>query len=138
MGAGAFTARGKTVKKNGWKEGYANNFDDSEENDVLDQQLPDLKPGYVLKGQNGTRTAGQTKPPARFTEATLWSAMEDPSKCVEVHDRKLKETLQSTGGLGTVATRADIIDKLFNSFTVERQGQQIRITSKGRQLLDLV
>lgn len=137
MGSESFTARGKTVRKNGWKEAYANKYDD-EENDVLDQRLPELKPGDALKVQNVTRTSGQTKPPARFTEATLLSAMENPAKYMEVHDCKLKETLQSTGGLGTVATRADIIDKLFNSFMVERQGQQIRITSKGRQLLELV
>ena len=138
LGSEAFTARGKTVSKNGWKEAYANKYDDGEEIEVLNQRLPDLKPGDVLKVQNVTRTSGQTKPPARFTEATLLSAMENPAKYMEVHDRKLKETLQSTGGLGTVATRADIIDKLFNSFMVERQGQQIKITSKGRQLLELV
>src|SRR5699024_11778074 len=108
MGAESFTARGKTVKKNGCKEAYANKFDDSEENDVLNQRLPDLKPGDVLKVQNVTRTSGQTKPPARFTEATLLSAMENPAKYMEVHDRKLKETLQSTGGLGTEIGRAHV------------------------------
>ena len=50
----------------------------------------------------------------------------------------MADTLKSTGGLGTVATRADIIDKLFNSFLIEKRGKDIHITSKGRQLLDLV
>ena len=50
----------------------------------------------------------------------------------------LAETLKSTGGLGTVATRADIIEKLFNSFLLEKRGKDIHLTSKGRQLLDLV
>ena len=54
-------------------------------------------------------------------------------------DKQLADTLKSTGGLGTVATRADIIDKLFNSFLIEKRGgKDIHITSKGRQLLDLV
>src|SRR5690606_3665941 len=42
-----------------------------------------------------------------------------------------------SGGLGTVATRADIIDKLFNSFVIEKRDKYIYTTSKGRQLLDL-
>ena len=53
-------------------------------------------------------------------------------------NKQLADTLKSTGGLGTVATRADIIDKLFNSFLIEKRGKDIHITSKGRQLLDLV
>ena len=47
------------------------------------------------------------------------------------------KTLKETGGLGTVATRADIIEKLFNSFMIEKKGQDIYLTSKGRQLLEL-
>lgn len=58
---------------------------------------------------------------------------------METSDKKLADTLKSTGGLGTVATRADIIDKLFNSFMIEKRGgKDVFITSKGRQLLDLV
>ncbi len=65
--------------------------------------------------------------------------MENPTKYLEAGNKDLAETLKSTGGLGTVATRADIIEKLFNSFLIEqRGGKEIYITSKGRQLLDLV
>ena len=64
--------------------------------------------------------------------------MENPTKYMETQDKQLADTLKSTGGLGTVATRADIIDKLFNSFLIEKRGKDIHITSKGRQLLDLV
>ena len=53
-------------------------------------------------------------------------------------NKQLANTLKSTGGLGTVATRADIIEKLFNSFLIEKRGKDIYFTSKGRQLLDLV
>ena len=57
---------------------------------------------------------------------------------METQNKKLAETLKSTGGLGTVATRADIIEKLFNSFLIEKRGKEIYFTSKGNQLLDLV
>lgn len=57
---------------------------------------------------------------------------------METTNKALAKTLGETGGLGTVATRADIIEKLFNSFSLEKQGKDIQITSKGRQLLELV
>ncbi|MCG1008969.1 DNA topoisomerase III [Salinicoccus sp. ID82-1] len=133
-----FTARGRTVQKEGWKAAYSNQYEDEVEEDVKDQQLPKLGKGDTLSVQRISGTSGQTKAPARFTEATLLSAMENPARYMEVQDRKLKDILDSTGGLGTVATRADIIDKLFNAFMIEKNGQAIKITSKGRQLLDLV
>lgn len=140
IGAETFIAKGKTVLQAGWKEVYENRFDDDEgTDDVKEQLLPRIEKGDVLKTKLISLTSGQTKPPARFTEATLLSAMENPAKYMETNDRKLAETLKSTGGLGTVATRADIIDKLFNSFLIEKRGgKDIFITSKGRQLLDLV
>jgi len=140
IGNEKFIARGKTVINAGWKEVYQNRFDDDESiDDVKEQLLPRLEQGQVLKTKLIAQTSGQTKPPARFTEATLLSAMENPTKYMDTHDKKLADTLKSTGGLGTVATRADIIDKLFNSFLIEKRGgKEIFITSKGRQLLDLV
>ncbi|MGM9988523.1 MAG: DNA topoisomerase III [Bacillaceae bacterium] len=135
-----FIAKGKSVINAGWKEVYENRFDDEEStDDVKEQLLPRLEKGDVLKTKLIAQTSGQTKPPARFTEATLLSAMENPTKYMETKDKKLVDTLKSTGGLGTVATRADIIEKLFNSFLIEKRGgKEIYITSKGRQLLDLV
>ncbi|WP_445505702.1 DNA topoisomerase III [Niallia sp. 03091] len=135
-----FIAKGKTVINAGWKEVYENRFDEEEStDDVKEQLLPRLEKGDVLKTKLIAQTSGQTKPPARFTEATLLSAMENPTKYLETNDKKLVDTLKSAGGLGTVATRADIIDKLFNSFLIEKRGgKEIYITSKGRQLLDLV
>ncbi|MFF2797228.1 DNA topoisomerase III [Lysinibacillus xylanilyticus] len=140
IGNEKFIAKGKTVTIAGWKEVYQNRFDDEEStDDVKEQLLPRLEQGQVLKTKLIAQTSGQTKPPARFTEATLLSAMENPTKYMETNDKKLVDTLKSTGGLGTVATRADIIEKLFNSFLIEkRSGKEIYITSKGRQLLDLV
>lgn len=140
IGKEKFIAKGKTVTVAGWKEVYQNRFDDDEStDDVKEQLLPRLEQGQVLKTKLIAQTSGQTKPPARFTEATLLSAMENPTKYMETNDKKLVDTLKSTGGLGTVATRADIIEKLFNSFLIEKRGgKDIYITSKGRQLLDLV
>lgn len=140
IGNEKFIAKGKTVLSAGWKEVYENRFDDEETtDDVKEQLLPRLEQGQMLKTKLIAQTSGQTKPPARFTEATLLSAMENPTKYMQTDDKRLADTLKSTGGLGTVATRADIIDKLFNSFLIEKRGgKEIYITSKGRQLLDLV
>ncbi|WNS76371.1 DNA topoisomerase III [Bacillus sp. DTU_2020_1000418_1_SI_GHA_SEK_038] len=134
-----FIARGKTILSAGWKEVYENRFEDDEaEDDLKEQILPRIEKGDTLNVKLIAQTSGQTNPPARFNEATLLSAMENPAKYMDTQNKKLADTLKSTGGLGTVATRADIIDKLFNSFLIEKRGKDIHITSKGRQLLDLV
>lgn len=140
IGDEKFIAKGKSVMNAGWKEVYENRFDDEEStDDIKEQLLPRLEKGDVLITKLIAQTSGQTKPPARFTEATILSAMENPTKYMETNDKKLADTLKSTGGLGTVATRADIIEKLFNSFLIEKRGgKEIYITSKGRQLLELV
>ncbi|KKI89611.1 DNA topoisomerase III [Bacillus sp. SA1-12] len=140
IGDEKFIAKGKSVINAGWKEVYQNRYDDEEStDDVKEQLLPNVEKGNVLQTKLMVQTSGQTKPPSRFTEATLLSAMENPTKYMKTNDKKLADTLKSTGGLGTVATRADIIDKLFNSFLIEKRGgKEIYITSKGRQLLDLV
>jgi DNA topoisomerase-3 len=140
IGREKFVAKGKTIINAGWKEVYQNRFDEEElTDDIKEQLLPSIEKGNVLKTKLIAQTSGQTKPPARFTEANLLSAMENPAKYMQTSNKELADTLKSTGGLGTVATRADIIDKLFNSFLIEKRGgKEIYITSKGRQLLDLV
>ncbi|MEC0035569.1 DNA topoisomerase III [Bacillus cereus] len=140
VGNETFIARGKTILHAGWKEVYENRFeDDDATDDVKEQILPRIEKGDTLNIKLIMQTLGQTKPPARFNEATLLSAMENPTKYMDTHNKQLADTLKSTGGLGTVATRADIIDKLFNSFLIEKRGgKDIYITAKGRQLLELV
>ncbi|MFJ8529272.1 DNA topoisomerase III [Bacillus sp. NPDC094106] len=139
VGNETFIARGKTILHAGWKEVYENRFEDDDvTDDVKEQLLPRIEKGDILTVKLIMQTSGQTKPPARFNEATLLSAMENPTKYMDNQNKQLADTLKSTGGLGTVATRADIIDKLFNSFLIEKRGKDIHITSKGRQLLDLV
>ncbi|WP_368907954.1 DNA topoisomerase III, partial [Bacillus wiedmannii] len=139
IGDETFIARGKTILHAGWKEVYENRFEDDDTiDDVKEQILPRIEKGDTLNVKLIVQTSGQTKAPARFNEATLLSAMENPTKYMDTQNKQLADTLKSTGGLGTVATRADIIDKLFNSFLLEKRGKDIHITSKGRQLLDLV
>lgn len=137
-----FTACGKVIKSMGWKEVYEGSYEeDEEETEELkprDQNLPVIQEGERFKIEKTSLTSGKTKPPARFTEATLLAAMENPVKYMTTKDAQAAKTLGETGGLGTVATRADIIEKLFNTFLMEKKGNEIHITSKAKQLLELV
>ncbi|MBS5064189.1 MAG: DNA topoisomerase III [Hungatella hathewayi] len=137
-----FTAKGKIVKSQGWKEVYeqdADSYDEEDsEPDIKGQTLPELKKGDKLPRLSVSMTEGKTKPPAPFNEATLLSAMENPVAYMESKDKAMAKTLGETGGLGTVATRADIIEKLFASFLLEKRGKDIYLTSKAKQLLTLV
>lgn len=147
IGQETFLASGKTVKNPGWKEVYENGelIDGEEQEEGLEdgdglkgQTLPVLTKGQRLSGLQISLTEGKTKPPAHFNEATLLSAMENPTAYMESQDKAMAKTLGETGGLGTVATRADIIEKLFNSFLLEKRGKDIYLTSKASQLLELV
>jgi len=130
-----FIAKGKRVQSLGWKEV----FQDQEEQDQKEEQkLPVIKQKETYEMSRFIETKGQTKPPAFFNEATLLSAMENPVQFMSGESNELKKTIGETGGLGTVATRADIIEKLFSSFLIEKKGKDIFITNKGKQLLNLV
>lgn len=137
----SFAARGKTVKTLGWKEAYESpeDLDEEEvEHEIREQILPEIKKGSRLSIDQQKVTSGKTKPPAPFNEATLLSAMENPVRYMETKEKAAIKTIGETGGLGTVATRADIIDKLFHTFLMEKRGNDIFITSKAKQLLNLV
>ena len=109
-------ARAVLQKKAGWKDAY----EEQEQEDNTITHLPELpEEGRQYVCGSPVMTEGETKAPGRYTEGTLIDQM----------DKK---------GLGTVATRADIIDKLFRSYLLEKDGNEIKITSKGKQLLDLV
>ncbi|MGN0203572.1 MAG: DNA topoisomerase III [Coprococcus sp.] len=121
-GGEQWSAGGRIMKEPGWQSAYESGWDDDgeEENEILSTtRLPRLDEGAKADVTQVKISEGQTKPPAFYNEGTLLTAMEK-------------------GGLGTVATRADIIDKLFNSFLMEKKDKDIRVTSKGRQLLGLV
>lgn len=143
IGKERFSAKGNFIKSAGWREvyesGYTDGEDEDEEQTTFSQiSLPDVQKGETLPVTALTITEGKTKPPACFTEGTLIAAMENPVKYLKHKDKDVVKTLGETGGLGTVATRADIIEKLFNSFLMEKKGNEIHITSKGKQLLSLV
>jgi len=148
-----FYAKGRIIRSMGWKAIYEGKSSENSPSDVLsgseiasgssddnsegpDQNLPDVKRGDKLKISSAQLVNGKTKPPARYTEATLLTAMEHPGKFIE--NDALREAIDKTSGLGTPATRADIIEKLFNSFYMERRGKEIHPTSKGIQLVDMV
>ena len=107
-----FIAKGNKINKLGWRENYT--ADDDETYDGI----IDVNVGEVLNIESVKIESKKTNPPSYLNEATLLTEMEK-------------------NNLGTVATRADIIEKLFNSFFVEMKNKEIHITSKGRQLLDL-
>lgn len=138
IGGESFYAKGKVVKSEGWKALYGKSFGDDEEEEAENnaQNLPDLKKGAKLPVLNLKVGTGKTRPPARYTEATLLTAMENPSK--QISDKNLKAVIQTTSGLGTPATRADIIEKLFDNFSIERVGKEIHPTAKGKQLIKIV
>lgn len=113
-------AGSRMMKEAGWQQAYESEWEE-EDDDLLMTvtSMPKLEKGRKDTVMRPKVSEGQTKPPAYYNEGTLLTAMEK-------------------GNLGTVATRADIIDKLFNSFLMEKKDKDIRVTSKGRQLLGLV
>lgn len=113
-------AGSRMMKEAGWQQVYESEWEEEEDNPLMTvTSMPKLEKGRKDAVMRPKVSEGQTKPPAYYNEGTLLTAMEK-------------------GNLGTVATRADIIDKLFNSFLMEKKDKDIRVTSKGRQLLGLV
>lgn len=131
IGGEMFKAKGRTVTDEGWKKVY--DFDDEETS-----TLPSFTKGQQLKVRAVAMTEGKTTPPARFNEGTLLAAMENPTQFMQGESKALIQTIGETGGLGTVATRADVIERLFKTFVIEKKGNDLYTTSKGRQLLELV
>jgi DNA topoisomerase-3 len=132
-----FYSQGKVVKDIGWKTVTTKISDErSVEEDILPEQtLSQQTRGAQKPVKNCTVDQSKTKPPARYTEATLLTAMESPGKFIE--DEELRESIKA-GGLGTPATRAEIIEKLVSNYYIERNGKSLVPTSKAFQLLDLV
>lgn len=133
MNGETFTASGKNILDLGFKAVY-----DQEEEEQDEQKITNIAKGHKWNQVKLLQTEGETKPPERLTEGTLLHAMENPAKFLQKEERHATKTLQQAGGLGTVATRADIIEKLFNTFYIEKKGKYLYLTSKGKQLLDLV
>ena len=134
VGGEQFIARGTNVVDPGFRRIDAAREDDEEESSK-ELNLSACVEGEEVRVQKGVKRKGLTKPPVRYTEGTLLGAMENPGKFIE--DRELKASIAS-GGLGTPATRAEIIEKLISSYYVERRGKELHPTTRGVELLELV
>jgi len=140
-----FTASGKTVTKNGWKEVYQQTDEDEDkpakgkaasedEDNSGGQNLPAMSQGDSIQCSEAQRIDAKTKPPARFTEGTLIRAMENIHRFVQ--DPEHKKRLREGDGIGTSATRASIISELKRRTFLEAQGKHIHSTELGRALVD--
>ena len=138
IGGQLFEICGRTVIDEGWKSvGRDLDAEEAEDSVSTAKGFENLCEGMSLDISEVKMTEGLTKPPAFLTEATLLSAMEHPAKYMESKDASLTKTLGETGGLGTVATRADIIEKLINTGMIEKRDKYLHLTSKGRQVIEL-
>ncbi|MCI9577187.1 MAG: DNA topoisomerase 3 [Clostridiales bacterium] len=133
----AFSARGKVVLEQGWKEieGYLKSSlgksqEDTEETG-MDKVLPALQENQSFSSVIASLKKGQTSPPKPFTEDTLLSAMETAG-----NDQIDEETEKK--GLGTPATRAAILEKLVHTGMLERKKKQLMPTQKGIHLITIL
>lgn len=136
IGGERFYSRGKIETSRGWKAAQSVLPD----RDEKDEQLPEQTLALHHKGESLTAKScktskDKTRPPARYNEATLLTAMEQAGRLVE--DEELRESIKGSG-LGTPATRAEIIEKLVHTSYIERHGKELVPTSKGIQLVGLV
>ncbi len=127
----AFKTEGRIIKDPGWLAVYGRQATGEEQGD----SLVDLVPGERALTRNAEIVEIQTKPPPRFTEATLLSAMESAGKLIE--DEELREAMAARG-LGTPATRAAIIEGLVYDEYIGREGKDLIATSKGISLITLL
>jgi DNA topoisomerase-3 len=126
-------ALGKTILVQGWRALYDRDTTDEEKED--EQALPVLKEGETRTIQATRLLAKQTKPPPAFTESSLLQSMETAGKLME--DEELRSALKDSG-LGTPATRAEIIEKLIRVGYMIRDKKKLVPTPKGIQLISLV
>ncbi|HEV8541522.1 MAG TPA: DNA topoisomerase III [Verrucomicrobiae bacterium] len=126
-----FKTEGKVLVNPGWMAIYGR---EAQAEDTSPRLVP-VQPNEQVKTENVEVLSLQTKPPARFTEATLLSAMEGAGKLVE--DEELREAM-SAKGLGTPATRAAIIEGLIMEGYIARQLRELHATAKGISLITLL
>jgi DNA topoisomerase III len=134
----SFKTEGKVLVKPGWLAIYgkeaADEVADAKEGDKGQNLIP-VKPGEMVTTESADPKGLKTRPPARYSEATLLGAMEGAGKLVE--DDELREAMQEKG-LGTPATRAAIIEGLINEKYMLRDGRELIPTAKAFQLMTLL
>ncbi|WP_422134734.1 DNA topoisomerase III [Endozoicomonas sp. ALD040] len=129
---GQFTASSREVQEEGWKAIFPRKPSVSEDKED-GQRLPELHRGQALLCKDADLAEKQTQPPRPFTDATLLSAMTGIARYVK--DTGIRKVLKETDGLGTEATRAGIIELLFNRKYLTRQGKNIHATETGKALI---
>ena len=133
-GGYTFTTSGKSVLKNGWKDfedAFKRSFKATEEKEQEDKKLPELSEGQTFDGVQTKISEHYTTPPKHFTEDSLLSAMERAGNEDMSDDVERK-------GLGTPATRADIIEKLVKDGFVKREKKQMLPTEDGMKLITVL
>ena len=133
-GGYTFTTSGKSVLKNGWKDfedAFKRSFKTTEEKEQEDKKLPELSEGQTFDGVQTKISEHYTNPPKHFTEDSLLSAMERAGSEDMGDDVERK-------GLGTPATRADIIEKLVKDGFVKREKKQMIPTEDGMKLITVL
>jgi len=130
-----FRTRGKVTLEAGWRGVYGVEADADKEEDPESAELPPLEKGQQVKVVSVESEAKETRPPPRYTEATLLSAMETAGKLVD--DEELREAMKERG-LGTPATRAETIETLIRREYIERGGKDLMPTPKGLQVITML
>jgi DNA topoisomerase III len=137
-----FRTRGKVLIVPGWRGVYGERVggDDidksaSEEDEGRDQQLPKLERGEAVDTREVAAAEKETKPPRRYSDASLLGAMETAGKLVD--DDELREAMKESG-IGTPATRAAIIERLIDVGYVERDARALVPTEKGMNVIRLL
>src|SRR5881409_1034514 len=130
-----FRTRGKVTLEAGWRGVYGVEADGEKEEDPESAELPQLEKGQPVKVVSAESEAKETRPPPRYTEATLLSAMETAGKFVD--DEELREAMKESG-LGTPATRAETIETLIRREYIERVGKDLAPTPKGLQVITML
>lgn len=130
-----FKAASQAPKVAGWKNLLGKDVSEEEQ---LDEgpALPELKQNEMLKATAVNQETKKTSPPPRFTESSLLDEMQTLKDFLrDVEDEQIRKILKSTEGLGTEATRAAIIDRLFEMGYMEKKRGKIYSTEKGRNLI---
>ena len=137
MAEHVFRTRGKVILVPGWRGVYGEtaDSDSSEEDEGREQQLPRLEKGERAEVKEIASEAKETKPPRRYSDASLVTVMETAGKLVD--DDELREAMKDSG-IGTVATRAAIIERLIQVGYVERDGRALVVTEKGLNVIRLL
>src|SRR6187549_2041659 len=137
-----FRSRGKVTLEAGWRGVYgllsdaeAQQQRQDEEGENESAELPPLEQGQQVRCASAEVEAKETKPPPRYTEATLLSAMETAGKLID--DEELREAMKESG-LGTPATRAETIETLIRREYIERAGKDLTPTPKGLQVITML